>query len=194
MGGVTPVWGIRYPFQHEVENPIHFEQFADDVDAALDLLDVAGAAALGGAHVIVQRTAAGAPTMAAAASSTLQFSTAGSGDEVPSTMWAVGSPANIVLPTPGLYLASLRMAQFSPVTTVTSQELTVFVNGVAAARRKYDKDPVLNGVSAESSISAVVRCTTAGHVLTFSFRWTGTGGPANQPQMTGFVTRLVDLS
>lgn len=38
MGGTTPNFGIRYPYQGEVVNPTHFKNLSDDVDAGLATL------------------------------------------------------------------------------------------------------------------------------------------------------------
>jgi len=187
MGGITPVWGIRFPFQSEVADAAQFQQFADDVDAALDLLDAAGASAAGRPYLHLSR-AEGTPTMAANTNNAITWTTQ---HDDPDNWWSAGF--NVPLPTPGLYQVGVRVEQHSPVTTVTSQVITVLVNSVVRLSGKLDL-PAGNTTPQDYGVSGVVWCQSAGHNLQVQYRWNGTGGPSNSPTSQLWVARLVDLS
>jgi hypothetical protein len=186
MGGVTPVWGIRYPYQEEVANPTHFQNFADDVDAAIDLLDAAALAASTRAILILHKPADGVPTQATGVNTAISWSDVRK--EAPDSLWSIGTPTIITLPARGLYRIGMVTGQHSPVTTVLSQMLTVSVNGVIYLRRRVYRDG--RSVTDTLGLSGVFPCLTAGHQLVLSYQWNGTGGPAATPDAIMWLEQL----
>ena len=186
MGGVTPIWGIRYPFQEEVGDPAHFKNFADDVDAAIDLLDAAGQAAVNRAMLILHKPADGPATQATNVATNVSWTDVRK--EAPGSLWTIGTPIAITLPAKGLYRVSVVAGQHSPVTTVTSQMLTVSVNSIVYLRRRVYRDG--RSVTDTLGLSGIIPCLAAGHNAVVSYQWNGTGGPANTPDAILWLEQL----
>jgi len=188
MPGVTPVWGIRYPLVDELVDPIAFKNFADDVDASLDVVEAAASAAATGRNFVHLSRAEGPDTIATNVETDIVWTTQLSGDD-PGAWWAAG--ANIILPDKGLYQVSV-WSEDHPSTTTTSQRWRVKVNGVfRAGHLSRPQVAALGSVSGE--VSAVVYNTTAGHALAATYKWTGTVSPVAFPESHITVALLVKL-
>lgn len=185
MPGVTPIWAIRYPYLSEVVDPAVFKNFADDVDAALDAVAAAEAAAANGRRYVHLSKALGPSTIATNVETDVTWSLQSSGDD-PGAWWSTGT--NIVLPAKGLYHVSTWTPQFTPMTTVLGQHIRVKVNGVFRLGKHQFRNG--GGFGEADEVSGVVPCLVAGHALVVTLKWNGTGGPATFPPMEVVVTQL----
>jgi hypothetical protein len=191
MPGLTPAWGIRYPFVNELIDPAAFKDFADDVDASLDVIQAAqNTAATGRLWCKVSR-AEGPDTLAQNVATDVVWTTQASGDD-PGNWWTSG--ANIILPARGLYQVFVFYGQHNNIlpTTVASQMVRVKVNGTYRLGRRYV--PIAPAtITDRNACSGVVYCASAGHALAATYSWHGTGGPIEFPDMVLEVTQLIAL-
>lgn len=191
MPGITPVWGIRYPFINEVIDPAAFKNFADDVDAAMDTISAASTAAATSRKFCKVSRAEGPDTLAQNVATDVVWTTQASGDD-PGGWWTSG--ADVILPAKGLYSVFMKYDQGNGIfpTTVTSQMIRAKVNGTFRIGRRYV--PISpSSLIEQNGVSGIVYCATAGHALRATYSWHGTGGPVNFPPVTMEVTQLVAL-
>lgn len=189
MPGITPIWGIRYPYIAETVDPAAFKNFADDVDAAIDLVQASSTAAATGRNFVHLSRPEGPDTFATNVETDVVWSVQLSGDD-PGAWWAAG--ANIILPDKGLYQVSMWTEQHPGTTTTTAQRWRVKVNGVF--RLGHSGKPAISGFSPMSGlVGGVVLCTTAGHALAATYKWNGTVSPTVFPETHITVAQLVKL-
>lgn len=188
MPGLTPVWGIRFPYVGEVIDPAVFKNFADDVDAALDTIQAAGTGAATGRRYVRLSRPEGPDTIATGTEANIVWTTQLSADD-PGGWWTSG--AQIILPAKGLYHVSVWNGQHSGVTTVVAQSLRVQIN----TANRLGKRPYRNGggIAEDDGVSGVVFAPAAAASLTALYKWNGTGGPAAFPDCNIEVTQLVTL-
>lgn len=122
MGGTTPNFALRFPYQGEVGNPTHFKNLADDIDAALATLTtqrnnafLRPAAQVYGSGVTAG--AQGATTTLSLAGGSVAWNISG--------MWSAGSPDRLTCKVAGIYHVRVSMtgANNTAVTAINSFEL-----------------------------------------------------------------------
>src|SRR5215510_7921658 len=129
----TPNFSITYPCQDEAINSDHFRDFATDVEAAVSAVNVEAAAVLNTPYArIVVATA----NPAAAAETTMTFGVIPAGDIVNGITVNSGA-GTMTIVTPGVYHASVQVSGNQATLTMTSQRISVFVNGVFLLTRKF---------------------------------------------------------
>lgn len=168
MPGLTPNFGIRYPCAGEIIDPGVFQDFAEDVEAALDTVNAAGDFALlrpRGA----QRTALTGTSTAVGVTTTMSYSTTDFNDDL--TISAGG----FTVVTDGVYMVDCQFQPITTVTTVTSFAGHVLQNAVVNWRRKLGQTGPPTTADA-INVSGLLDCT-AGDTVTAQWVWTGTGGP-----------------
>lgn len=131
MGGQTPIFALRYPYQSETVDPTHFKNLADDIDAALDLIDVRSALALN-KPALKMSQATDQTGIVIGAATTIIWDTV---DYNPNAWWVVGSPTLIALPA-GIYMVSVGLSNLSGTASGLDEEMIdIQVNSVTYSRK-----------------------------------------------------------
>lgn len=168
MPGMTPNFSIRYPCAGEIIDPTAFQNFANDVDAALVTVNTAAAAAVARPRAAQRSTLAGT-SCAAGATTAMAFTTV----DYSSGITLTGS--GFTPTTTGVYMIDAEFSGFTVVTTVTSWSGQIQQNAVTKYRRKMGFSIVPNAAG-YLNISGALSCT-AGDTIAVQWLWTGTGGP-----------------
>jgi len=131
MGGTTPNYGIRFPYQHEVVTPTHFKNMADDIAAGLDNLEVRRAAAMGKPSV---KLSGPSTPVAGASNATTTYTWSGSGSSVwwdTHAMWNAGTNDRVTCKAAGLYQITIDCtgANSVSVSLINAFELQIDILG-----------------------------------------------------------------
>lgn len=179
MPGATPVYGIRYPFITDPIGPADFQNFAEDVDAAMDTLDAANTAAL--LSPTWRAFAFNVPAVVA----------------TPTVVnWVNGATINgsyIATPTdrftvavPGVYLVTVFLGSIAGFTTLTSNSVQIYKNGnYVAGIKQYTSANSQKQVNAHALLVGA-----PGDFFQAVVVWTGTGGPATLDVQMNIATML----
>lgn len=178
----SPNFNIDYPCLGPSIALSDFSELAFDTEAAIAAVDAEAAAAL-------SKPAArglGFTPAALGVDTTLTYSA------FPAQAYSSGITLNAAAGTftiikPGIYLASAAVQGNQSTLTMTSQRISVVVNGVTNSVRKYrGTNPITVG-AITGTYSAVIGPLAAGDVVTFRYLWTGTGA------LTSDASGLVSL-
>lgn len=140
MGGVTPNFALRYPYQGEVVSPAHFKNLGDDLDAALTTLDGLRTSAL--KRPVAEVSSPGTPTAIPQGTATVLALGDGS-SSVPfniSGMWSAAQPDRLTCKVAGVYAArsSCIGANGVGVTGINAFELRVeFYNAAGVIQKTF---------------------------------------------------------
>lgn len=185
MGGTTNTWFLRYPYQSETVTPTHFQNLADDIDAALDELD-------GDASLVLNR-----PFMklrqetnqTGISSGTAQVVTWDTEDYDPANWWSAGSPTLITLP-PGIYTVQVGMDQITGATGVDEHNLDIQLpSGTTWSRKTTTFNAGSTGHIGHSAL--VYTATTQSLRLGWSFY--ATSGTGTNSHSSIWVRQVVPL-
>lgn len=175
MGSQTPIFSLRYPFQGETVDPTHFKNLADDIDAALDLIDARSLLVLNKpALKIAQNTDQTGITSGSTTIITWDTATYN-----PNGWWNAGAPTLVALPA-GIYLVSVAMSNLVGTTTgIDDQMLEIQINSVVQTRKTANVAPTAG--SAPFSHHSIIYTATPQN-LRISWAWWGSvaGGATNQ--------------
>lgn len=168
MPGFTPVFGIEYPCAGETIDPAVFQTFADDVEAALAVVDALNTAAL-------QR-----PRAAIRDSSTIAAVNVMTSITFDTTDFAVGittGATGFTTVTTGIYEVSLEVDTVGPLTSVTSLVAEMRLAGTILYRRKIEPNPALTE-GEPLNVSGLMMSTAVGQLIDFRWGWNGVGPPS----------------
>lgn len=98
MGGQTPIFSLRYPYQSETVDATHFKNLADDIDAALDLIDARSSLVLNKPALRIRQSI----NQTGITSATLAFVPFDTAEYNPNGWWNAGAPTLVALPA-GIY-------------------------------------------------------------------------------------------
>lgn len=168
MPGMTPNFNIRYPCAGETIDPQVFEDFAEDVEAALVSVDAAADAALLRPRGALRTVPTGISTTVAVTTA-MAYNVTDFADGV--TVIAGG----FTIITPGVYMVDCEFSPITVVTTVTSFTGDITQNATVVYRRKLGWAGVVDSAG-PINISGLVSCAAA-DTIQANWRWTGTGGP-----------------
>lgn len=169
MPGMTPNFGIRYPCAGDTIDPQVFQDFADDVEAALAAVEAVSDAAVSRPSGAV-RTAVTGTSVAVGGALTLMAYTAT--DYVD----GVTAIANGIQVGPGLWMVTAEFSGITTVASVTSWSGQVRNNPTVLYRRKLGSS-VADTTPGFINLSGIAHCTAATNDIQGQWAWTGAGGP-----------------
>lgn len=168
MPGMTPNFNIRYPCAGETIDPQVFEDFAEDVEAALVSVDAAADAALLRPRGALRTVSTGVST-AVGAVVAMTYSVTDFADGVTVT------PSGFTIITPGVYMVDCEFSPITGVTTVTSFAGDLLRSGTSTYLRKLGWSGAVDA-GGPINVSGLVSCAAA-DTIHANWRWTGVGGP-----------------
>lgn len=180
MGGVTPRFGIRFPYEGEVVDPTHFKNMADDIDTALTSVEALRTRALNRPTAKVQGPSGGSGATAVAPSTTTTLALGGgsSGSILwwdNDGMWNPAQTDRLTVKTAGVYGFNAHVSNsYTNATTLNSFELQAQVTGSLAHvfQHKQNTQNVVN--PGRWQVSGVWLFAVNDYVQVKAF-WSGTG-------------------
>jgi hypothetical protein len=180
MPGQTPNFGIRFPCYGDAVNDTYYQNFANDVDGALTTINTLRQAVQRPATV---KTAKTAQNITVNTDTNINFAGV---DWDNAAWWSAGTPANLTIPTSGIYYVSAKVAVVFGFTTCTSVRITMLL--AATPSLPDNKINQTGAVNCFGLFSA-----TAGQVVNMRVRWTGTGGPATFAGMECVLYKVCNI-
>lgn len=165
MPGFTPVFGIEFPCAGETIDPVVFQTFADDVEAALATVDAVADSALARPNAAMRDSTT---SIAFGAMANLTF------DVFDFDNGMTATAAGFIIPQDGLYMVDIDAGSVTIPTTVTSWATDIQLAATTVYRRKLSQTITTPPVPLRINVSGLISATT-GQAVTFQFGWTGTG-------------------
>lgn len=185
MGSQTPIFALRYPFETETVDPTHFKNLADDIDAALDLIDVRKAQVLN-KPALRLRQETDHTGVASGATAIVTWDTV---DYNPNGWWNAGAPTLIALPA-GIYQVTVGHAQIFGGTGMVQSALDIQMPSGTTWSRKTTAYSA--GVTAGTSHHAVVYTATPQN-LRITWSWWGSAGTGTNPSTALAIRQIKPL-
>lgn len=141
MGGTTPNWAIRYPYQSETVALTHFSNLATDVNTALSTIETRRQATLNRPTARIRNAIPPTQNVSAGVTATVTFSVATWDND---GMWNGGANDRLTIQTAGVYefIAEIDLTQ-TVATTLNAQEIQIFVttaSTTATFAQKYNRE------------------------------------------------------
>lgn len=166
----TPNFAITYPCENVPISCNDFAVLATDTEAAILSVNAEATAVLSDPAARARASTA----VALAVDTTLTYAA------FPTTQFSSGITFNaaagtFTIVTPGIYIASTAVDSNSSTLTMTSQRVSVVLNGVLYGARKYRGTNPITANVLTGSYTIAIGPLIAGDVVTFRYLWTGTG-------------------
>lgn len=185
----TEHFGIFYPDQRDVIDPAVFQDWVEDVEAALALITQVEGKIGDRPHGAWSFVGGGGVSMPSAG--TYYPMNWARGASIGGFTWTPGS-ADVFVPTPGLYWVAVQMGQIGNVYPMTAHEIIVTRSGSRIFGQKM-LYPSANGLPVQANFAGPLLITSTGQGINVQGRWYGTvsGGT---PYMNYGYMGLVRLS
>lgn len=174
----TPNFAITYPCENTLISCNDFAVYATDVETALASVDAQALAVTQSPYAFANLTTATAVGVEAVMA---MGSTSGSGVTIGATTFTIV--------TPGLYVANVNTGATQSTLTMTSQRVSVAVNGTNVVIGKWrgsnpaDVNVFFGGYSTDLQLAV-------GDTVSFKYLWTGTGAIGSLGTMVGSISLL----
>jgi hypothetical protein len=186
VGSQTPIFALRYPYQSENVDPAHFKNLADDIDAALDLIDTRAGLVLNKPALNMEQST-DATGVASGATAIITWDTV---DYNPNGWWNAGAPTLIALPA-GIYMVAVSLSNLSGTATgLDEQAIDIQVNSVSYSRKTMS---LVAGVGSVPMGHHALVYTATPQNLRVTWSWWGTSGTATLQSSEITVRQVRDL-
>lgn len=169
MPGMTPNFSIRYPCAGETIDPTVFQDFADDVDAALLAVETMSADVLLRPRGASETDMAGT-SCAAGATTTMNFTSVEFNSGLTPIAGGYTVPA-------GVWMAAAEFAPVNSATTVSSFSAILLLGATIQYQRRLGYPLVGPDTDAHFQNVSGLIYTAAPANITAAWNWSGTGGP-----------------